>query len=80
LGAWVSRQSSVISSRQILLDKLEEMKRRFAKGEIPLPPAWGGYRVIPSAIEFWQGGKDRLHDRFLYTREQDAWKIERLAP
>jgi len=81
LGAWVSHQSHVISSRQLLLAKFDEMKRKFSAGEIPLPPAWGGYRVIPDAIEFWQGGEDRLHDRFLYSRQQDGtWTIKRLAP
>lgn len=80
LGAWVSDQSSVISSRQILLSKFEELKQRFANGEVPKPEGWGGYRVIPKTIEFWQGGGARLHDRFLYTRHAAAWKIERLAP
>lgn len=81
LGAWVSHQSQVISNRQLLLAKLDEMKRKFAAGEIPLPPAWGGYRVVPKTIEFWQGGEDRLHDRFLYSLQSDAtWSIDRLAP
>jgi pyridoxamine 5'-phosphate oxidase len=80
LGAWVSDQSSVISSRQILLSKFEELKRRFADGEVPKPEGWGGFRVIPETIEFWQGGGARLHDRFLYTRSAGVWKIDRLAP
>lgn len=80
LGAWVSDQSSVISSRQILLSKFEELKRRFADGEVPKPEGWGGFRVIPETIEFWQGGGARLHDRFLYTRSGEGWKIDRLAP
>ncbi len=81
LGAWVSHQSQVISNRQLLLAKLDEMKRKFAAGEIPLPPAWGGYRVVPKTIEFWQGGEDRLHDRFLYSLQPGAtWSIDRLAP
>jgi len=81
LGAWVSQQSSVISSRSLLLGKLEEIKTRFAKGDISLPEFWGGYRVKPVSIEFWQGQPDRLHDRFMYTRDvNDKWKIERLAP
>lgn len=81
LGAWVSHQSHVITSRQILMAKFDEMKRKFAAGQIPLPPAWGGYRVEPHAVEFWQGGQDRLHDRFLYKRGPDgSWAIERLAP
>ncbi len=81
LGAWVSNQSSVISSRSILLTKLAEMKRKYKDGKIPLPDFWGGYRVMPKKIEFWQGGENRLHDRFLYTpTDKNNWKIERLAP
>ncbi len=83
LGAWVSHQSSVISSRSILLKKLDEMKRRFSEGKVPLPEFWGGYRVVPARIEFWQGRPNRLHDRFCYTRLAEtstAWQIDRLAP
>ena len=81
LGAWVSKQSSVISSRNILEIKFEEMKRKFAKGRVPIPSFWGGYRVEPSRVEFWQGQPYRLHDRFLYVRQHDkSWRIERLAP
>jgi pyridoxamine 5'-phosphate oxidase len=80
LGAWVSEQSKVISSRSVLLSKYEELKRRFAGGEIPKPDFWGGYRVVPETIEFWQGGGDRLHDRFLYTRNDEAWTRARLSP
>lgn len=82
LGAWVSRQSSVISSRAVLESKLAEIKRKFADGEVPLPSFWGGYRVVPQRVEFWQGGAGRLHDRFLYHREEDEapWQIDRLAP
>ena len=85
LGAWVSRQSSVISSRQLLLQQFEKLKQKFLNGEIPLPDFWGGYRVVPRTIEFWQGQTSRLHDRFLYSRDEargaDApWTIERLAP
>jgi pyridoxamine 5'-phosphate oxidase len=56
------------------------MERRFAGGEVPLPPHWGGYRVRPEAIEFWQGRPNRLHDRIRYVREKEGWRIERLAP
>jgi pyridoxamine 5'-phosphate oxidase len=80
LGAWVSKQSQVLSSRSALEMKLDEMKRKFANREVPLPSFWGGYRVAPSAMEFWQGQPDRLHDRFEYSREGDAWRIDRLAP
>ncbi|MEO9476178.1 MAG: pyridoxamine 5'-phosphate oxidase [Cyclobacteriaceae bacterium] len=82
LGAWVSHQSQVITSRSILEMKLDEMKNRFKKGEIPLPDFWGGFRVNPSKIEFWQGRPSRLHDRILFSREDnsDNWKIERLSP
>ena len=80
LGAWISRQSSVLSSRQWLMMELEQMKTKFLKGEIPLPDFWGGYRVRPTSVEFWQGQTSRLHDRFLYTRNEEGWIIERLAP
>jgi len=80
LGAWVSQQSHVLTSRKALEMKLEEMKRKFANREVPLPSFWGGYRVVPSAIEFWQGQADRLHDRFQYMREGERWRIQRLAP
>ena len=87
VGAWVSQQSRVISSRSILEMKWEEMKHRFASGEVPLPGAWGGFRVVPLELEFWQGRPNRLHDRFRYCRPQgdggrqgSGWTIERLAP
>ena len=80
LGAWVSDQSSVISSRKLLMQKLAEIKDKFAHGEVPLPSFWGGYRVIPETIEFWQGGSARLHDRFFYEKKDGAWDIERLSP
>ena len=80
LGAWVSQQSAVINSRKFLEMKWDEMKRKFADREIPLPSFWGGFRVVPSEIEFWQGRENRLHDRFRYSRSGEAWGIERLAP
>lgn len=80
LGAWVSQQSSVISSRKLLEMKWDEMKQKFGRGEIPLPDFWGGFRVVPSEVEFWQGRENRLHDRFRYTLRDDDWLIERLSP
>jgi pyridoxamine 5'-phosphate oxidase len=80
LGAWVSHQSRPIASRAVLERGLAEVERRFADGEIPLPPHWGGYRVRAEAIEFWQGRPNRLHDRIRYLREGTSWRIERLAP
>jgi pyridoxamine 5'-phosphate oxidase len=81
IGAWVSNQSSVITSRQMLMSKFVEMKRKFEQKEVPLPSFWGGYRVVPDSFEFWQGRENRLHDRFLYTSiEGKTWKVERLAP
>lgn len=81
LAAWTSQQSSVVTTRKLLEMKFAEMKRKFANGEVPLPSFWGGYRVKPRTIEFWQGRASRLHDRFLYTALGDGpWKIERLAP
>ena len=80
IGAWVSNQSEVITSRKFLMQKLNEISEKFHKGEIPLPSFWGGYRVKPETIEFWQGGSARLHDRFLYRREGAAWEMDRLSP
>tara|TARA_B100001059_G_scaffold135003_1_gene135296 strand:+ start:122 stop:757 length:636 start_codon:yes stop_codon:yes gene_type:complete len=80
LAAAASPQSKVISSRSLLLNEFERLKQKFREGEIPLPDFWGGYRVVPSEIEFWQGGQNRLHDRFRYSRSGDAWEIDRLAP
>jgi len=83
MAAWVSSQSRPLSSRQMLMQKFQEMKTKIGEGKVPLPSFWGGYRVVPEEIEFWQGRKSRLHDRFLYTRQADSssgWAIERLAP
>lgn len=80
LAAWASQQSRPVSSRQLLMQQFESMKNKFAKGEIPLPDFWGGFRVEPQTIEFWQGGANRLHDRFEYQLEASGWAIERLAP
>lgn len=81
LGAWVSKQSSIVSSRVMLEMKFNEIKQKFAHAEIPLPSFWGGYRVRPIQFEFWQGQPNRLHDRFRYTRKANGlWEIERLAP
>lgn len=80
LGAWVSQQSAIIESRQALETKLQRMKERFRQGGIPLPEFWGGYRVIPERIEFWQGRPSRLHDRFEYRLSENHWQINRLQP
>ena len=81
LGSWVSDQRSVLTSRKILEMKLQELKNKFAKRNIPLPDFWGGYRIKPKSFEFWQGRPNRLHDRFLYSRkDNEFWGIERLAP
>ena len=81
IGAWVSAQSSIISSRSLLESKFEEMKRKFADGDVPLPSFWSGYRVVPAEYEFWQGRQNRLHDRFSYVQQDDGgWRIARLAP
>lgn len=81
LAAWASEQSRPVSTRQLLMSKFAEVKDKFAKGEVPLPSFWGGYRVVPHEIEFWQGGEHRLHDRFVYRRQSDqSWTIERLMP
>lgn len=81
LAAWASQQSERISSKQALMGKFNEIKQRFADGNITLPDFWGGYLVKPSAIEFWQGGAHRLHDRFMYTRQEDnSWDISQLQP
>jgi pyridoxamine 5'-phosphate oxidase len=81
MGAWLTQSGEVISSRSILQSKLELMKKKFRDGQIPLPDRWGGYRVIPKRIEFWQGNSSGLHDRFVYASlGEGSWSIERLVP
>ena len=81
LGAWASNQSQVIRDRQVLEQRLQELTRQYQDQEIPKPAHWGGYRVIPTAIEFWQGRPSRLHDRLRYRQKPDnQWQIERLSP
>ncbi|MGH2524230.1 MAG: pyridoxamine 5'-phosphate oxidase, partial [Anaerolineales bacterium] len=81
LGAWASRQSRAIPNREMLEDRLAELAVQYQNRDIPLPPYWGGFRLTPHSIEFWQGRPNRLHDRLCYTRQPDrGWKIERLSP
>ncbi|RXJ90859.1 pyridoxamine 5'-phosphate oxidase [Arcobacter sp. CECT 8983] len=81
LGAWVSHQSKVVNSRSILESNFDEMRKKFSKGEIPFPSFWGGYQIVPTYFEFWQGGLNRLHDRFVYElNENQEWNIYRLEP
>lgn len=80
IGAWASAQSSVLRDRAELDARVEEFTRRFEGSDVPRPPHWGGYRVRPDEIEFWQGRASRLHDRFRYQRRDDGWIVERLSP
>ena len=81
IAAWASRQSRPIPARAMLEKEVKLLREKFGKGEIPVPDFWGGYRVVPDRIEFWQGGANRLHDRFMYTLQgEDGWSIEQLQP
>lgn len=81
LGAWVAQQSAVIAGRAVLEDTLKALEKKYAGQEVPLPANWGGWRVAPETVEFWQGRRSRLHDRLRFRREKDGgWSVERLAP
>ena len=86
IGAWVSHQSEIISSKAVLKAQYEKLVAKFKDGEVPYPDFWGGYKVVPSKMEFWQGGENRLHDRIVYEKNTNqevndlAWSIKRLAP
>jgi pyridoxamine 5'-phosphate oxidase len=80
IGAWASPQSSVIAGREVIEENASKYTTEFEGKDIPRPAHWGGYRVVPTQIEFWQGRRSRLHDRFLYTKQGQDWQIQRLAP
>ena len=81
IAAWASRQSRPLSARALLEQQVSALREKFGRGEIPVPDFWGGYRVLPDRIEFWQGGEHRLHDRFEYSRQESGeWTIEQLQP
>lgn len=80
IGAWASHQSEPLASRAEFDARCGELEERFRGQDVPLPPHWGGYRVIPESVEFWQGRPNRLHDRFVYRKADDGWKIVRLNP
>ena len=80
LVAWASQQSRTITTRSVLEQEVRRLRDKFGRGEIPMPDFWGGYRVVPDRIEFWQGGEHRLHDRFRYHRDGEDWQIDQLQP
>ena len=80
IGAWASQQSTIISGRSVIEDAAKALEKKYAGQQVPIPPHWGGYRVSPESVEFWQGRRSRLHDRLRYRREKDAWIVERLSP
>jgi pyridoxamine 5'-phosphate oxidase len=81
LGAWVSQQSSIVANRAVLEDGYKAVERKYAGQTVPIPPHWGGFRLSPERVEFWQGRRSRLHDRLRYVREKDgSWSVERLSP
>ncbi len=80
LAAWASAQSSIISGRSALDDAMKALDKKYAGQEVPLPPNWGGYRLAPDSVEFWQGRRSRMHDRLRFRRGKDEWIVERLAP
>jgi pyridoxamine 5'-phosphate oxidase len=80
LGAWVSQQSAIIAGRKVLEEAMKALETKYAGQEVPLPPHWGGWRLAPETVEFWQGRRSRLHDRLRYRRVKDGWTVERLAP
>ncbi|GAA2743131.1 pyridoxamine 5'-phosphate oxidase [Kitasatospora cinereorecta] len=81
LGAWASEQSSPVESREVLEQRYADLAARYPEGEgVPVPPFWGGYRVVPRTVEFWQGRENRLHDRLRFVADGDGWRVERLCP
>lgn len=80
LGAWASQQSTIIPGRAALEENLKAVEKKYAGAEVPVPPHWGGYRLLPQTVEFWQGRRSRLHDRLRFRRTDDGWTVERLSP